>query len=118
MSDETKKWPTDRETLERETELEFLKASGPGGQHRNKRETAVRLTHSPSGVVVVASERRSQHQNRELAMDRLADKLRERNRRKKRRKATLVPKRSKRKRLESKRRRSEVKAARKSPTDY
>jgi hypothetical protein len=51
--------------------VETYRASGPGGQHRNKTESAVRLTHRPTGVVVSAAERRSQHENRSRALARL-----------------------------------------------
>src|SRR4051794_36743875 len=54
---------------------EFFVAGGPGGQHRNKTETPVRLTHSLTGVVVTATERRSQLQNRGAALERLRQKL-------------------------------------------
>ena len=47
------------------------RASGPGGQHRNKVETAIEITHRPSGVTASATERRSQEQNRVVAVDRL-----------------------------------------------
>ncbi|MGQ0614795.1 MAG: peptide chain release factor family protein [Planctomycetaceae bacterium] len=59
-----------------EVRVEFLKASGPGGQHRNKTESGVRLTHLPTGVAVRAVERRSQAQNLSVAWERLAERLR------------------------------------------
>ncbi len=46
-------------------------AGGPGGQHQNKTESAVRATHTPTGLAVVAREERSQHRNKALAMERL-----------------------------------------------
>jgi peptide chain release factor-like protein len=57
--------------LLRECDIEFLRRSGPGGQHRNKVETGVRLLHSPSGVRAQACERRSQAANRRVAIFRL-----------------------------------------------
>jgi hypothetical protein len=51
--------------------LQRTKRSGPGGQHRNKVETAVVITHTPTGIVAEASERRSQDQNRRVAIFRL-----------------------------------------------
>jgi protein subunit release factor B len=68
-------YPTDRASLERDSDIDFFIATGPGGQNRNKVETGVRLTHRPSGTVVAATERRSQHANREAAFERLAAKL-------------------------------------------
>lgn len=108
-------YSTDRETLEHETEMQFVRASGPGGQHRNKAETGVRLVHPPSGVVVNATERRSQHQNRELAFERLVGKLEELNFVPKERKETRKPRSAERKRLKSKHQRSDVKKDRKPP---
>jgi protein subunit release factor B len=67
--------PRDRETLERESEATFFIASGPGGQHRNRNATGVRLLHRPSGIVVTATERRSQAANLEVAYARLARRL-------------------------------------------
>ncbi|MGE5335026.1 MAG: peptide chain release factor-like protein [Nitrososphaerota archaeon] len=70
-------YPTDRASLERDCDIQYFIATGPGGQHRNKVETGVRLTHRPSGVVVTATERRSQRANREAAYERMAAKLEE-----------------------------------------
>lgn len=52
-----------------------LRSSGPGGQHVNKTESAVRATHAPSGMNVTASDQRSQIQNKKLATERLLIKL-------------------------------------------
>ena len=59
------------EVLLLECEEQFFIASGPGGQHRNKTETGVRLIHKPTGFTVTATERRSQLQNRGAALERL-----------------------------------------------
>lgn len=61
----------DEEGLLAECELDTLRASGPGGQKRNKTESAVRLRHRPSGLIVIASESRSQHDNRSVALQRM-----------------------------------------------
>ena len=63
---------------ERELNIETLRASGPGGQHVNRTESAVRVTHRPTGLSVLAQEERSQHLNRRLALARLAARLAER----------------------------------------
>ncbi|XP_074313085.1 uncharacterized protein LOC141648377 [Silene latifolia] len=59
------------EELLNECEMGTFKTSGPGGQHRNKRESAVRLKHRPTGIIAQASEDRSQHMNRASALARL-----------------------------------------------
>ena len=108
-----KKYATDRETLEREVEMEFIRDTGPGGQHRNKRETGVRLVHPPSGITVTATERRSQARNRDEAFARLAERLTELNRPVKKRVPTKIPTAINEKRLTEKKKQAEKKAARK-----
>jgi peptide chain release factor len=61
--------------LASEVRWETMRASGPGGQHVNRTESAVRVTHIPTGIHATASEERSQHRNRKLALARLARKL-------------------------------------------
>ena len=55
--------------------IEFARSSGPGGQNVNKRETAVRIVHTPTGIAVHSSSGRSQEQNRESAMSILRAKI-------------------------------------------
>lgn len=59
------------EELMAQCRLEVFKAPGPGGQHRNKVSSAVRLRHTPTGVTAEATESRSQHDNRRKALGRL-----------------------------------------------
>lgn len=60
--------------------VDAFRSSGAGGQHRNKVSSAIRMTHLPSGIVVTATEERSQHQNRTVAQQRLLDALTARHR--------------------------------------
>ncbi len=59
------------EQLLAQCELDTYRASGPGGQKRNKTSSAVRLRHPPSGLIVIAEESRSQHENRARALRRM-----------------------------------------------
>jgi hypothetical protein len=59
------------DALLEQCDVERLRRSGPGGQHRNKVETAVRLCHRPTGVTAEAGRRRSQAENRAVAVRRL-----------------------------------------------
>ncbi len=66
---------SDVEIKPRDIKVEFFRSSGPGGQNVNKVETAVRVHHLPSGLVVASQESRSQQKNREQAMMLLRTKL-------------------------------------------
>jgi ribosome-associated protein len=117
-----------------EIELRFSRSSGPGGQHAQKTETRVealfdveassalspaqkrRVSAKVDGVLrAVAQDERSQWRNRELAIERLAEVLRDALRVERRRVATKPSASARERRLEEKRRRSETKRLRRSP---
>ena len=126
-----------------EMDWDFVRASGPGGQNVNKVATAVQLRfdakHSPSlpedvrerlirlagkritgeGILIIDARRhRSQEQNRQDAIDRLVELIRKASVRPKIRRPTKPTLASRQKRLEEKRRRSELKRTRKSVSDF
>ena len=117
-----------------EVQLRFSRSSGPGGQHAQRTETRVEATFDVesstaltptqkarairrAGPVLraIAQDERSQWRNRELAVERLVDSLREALRVERPRRATSPPPASRERRLEHKRRRGEVKRLRRSP---
>jgi ribosome-associated protein len=119
-----------------EIELRFSRSSGPGGQHAQKSDTRVdarfdvlasaaltdgqkRRVVARAGPVLraVAQDERSQWRNRELAVERLVDSLREALRVERRRVATKPSARARERRLEDKRRRSELKRQRRPPDE-
>lgn len=65
------------DVAKRDIKEEFYRASGAGGQHRNKTSSAVRLTHVPTNLVAISADERSQHQNREIAFKRLQQRVQE-----------------------------------------
>jgi protein subunit release factor B len=108
--------PESDEDLLRQCEVDTFRASGPGGQHVNKTESAVRLTHLPSGVVVTSQQERSQHRNKALCLQKLRAKIAKLNYRPAKRVPTRVPRSVKNRTLEEKARRSRIKRLRSKPT--
>jgi ribosome-associated protein len=102
----------DRASLRQDVRIDTFRAGGHGGQNLHKTESAVRLTHLPSGVIVVASDTRSQAQNREIAFERLHERLARLNHRPKPRKATRVSRSQREQRIQAKKLRGGVKRLR------
>jgi protein subunit release factor B len=108
--------PESDEELLRECEVETFRASGPGGQHVNKTESAVRLRHLPTGVVVTSRESRSQHRNKATCLTKLRAEVARLNHRPEKRVKTRVPRGAKMRTLEAKARRARVKRLRSKPS--
>ena len=102
----------DDEALLKACEVEYFIASGPGGQHRNTTASGVRLTHPATELSVTATERRSQVQNKGVALDRLREGLEALTFVPKVRRATKPSKGSQKRRLETKKREGTKKALR------
>ena len=108
--------PESDEELLRECEVETFRSSGPGGQHVNKTETAVRVRHLPTGLVVTSREERSQHRNKADCLRKLREKVERLNHRPAKRVPTRVPRAAKLRTLEAKTRRAQVKRLRAKPS--
>ncbi len=102
----------EREVLETEVRIDTYRASGPGGQHVNKTNSAIRLTHEPSGVVVIAQDSSSQFRNKDTAFERLIEKLTKLNHVPKKRFATKPSRAAKERRIVEKKTRAVVKSTR------
>lgn len=107
--------PATNDDLLAECDVETMSAGTKGGQRANKVETAVRLTHRPTGTRVQSRVSRSQFRNKALALSTLRERLEEMNRPTKVRKSTKPTRGSKRRRLEAKRQRAEKKKNRQKP---
>ena len=110
------KLPESDEDLVRECEVETFRSSGPGGQHVNKTESAVRLRHLPSGVVVTSQQERSQYRNKEICLRKLRDKIEQLNYKPPKRVPTRIPRSAKNRTLDEKSRRSQIKRSRTKPS--
>ncbi len=115
MGQPQQKYNTHLDILKHQVILETYRSSGPGGQRKNKVETAVRLKHLPSGITVIATEHRSQAENRKLAFERLRERLIKLNRPRKRRIPTSVSLKGIEKRIEEKKIHSKKKRMRQEP---
>ncbi len=107
--------PGSDEDLLAECEVDTFRSSGPGGQNVNRRETAVRLRHSPTGIVVVCQDERSQYRNKQIALHQLREKLEALSQPTPVRIPTDVSRGAKRRSLAEKRRRAMKKVMRKKP---
>ncbi len=103
------------EELARDCEVQVFRATGPGGQGVNTTDSAVRMKHGPTGIVVTARESRSQFQNRASCLRKLRAELERRGRPPRRRVKTKVPLRSRQCRLNDKHFNAIKKANRRKP---
>ena len=107
--------PDSDEDLLKECNVDTVRAGGKGGQHLNKTESAVRMTHLPTGTVVSCQDERSQYQNKRKCLLQLREKLVALNYRPPKRIPTRKPRSAKEKILETKRKQSQKKQLRQKP---
>ena len=107
--------PDSDEDLLKECNVDTFRAGGKGGQHLNKTESAVRMTHLPTGTVVSCQDERSQYQNKRKCLLQLRGKLVVLNYRPPKRIPTRKPRSAKEKILETKRKQSQKKQLRQKP---
>ena len=107
--------PDSDEDLLKECNVDTFRAGGKGGQHLNKTESAVRMTHLPTGTVVSCQDERSQYQNKRKCLLQIREKLVALNYRPPKRIPTRKPKSAKEKILETKRKQSQKKQLRQKP---
>ena len=109
------KIPTDDVKLLKDCRVDTFRSSGKGGQHANKTDSAIRLTHLPTGLTVICQDERSQFRNKEIAIKRLRSKLKTFEKKRKKRILTRPTTASNERRILSKKMQSEKKQLRKKP---
>ncbi len=107
--------PDSDEEFLKECQIETFRASGKGGQHVNKTESAVRITHLPTGIMTICQDERSQFQNKRKCLIQLRSKLEALNVRLPERIPTQKPRAAKEKILREKKFQSTKKKLRKKP---
>lgn len=107
--------PASDQDLLYDCQVDTFRSSGPGGQNVNTRDTAVRIRHLPSGIVVTCQRERSQLRNKQIALQELRDRLEALNTPKKNRIRTSIPRRVRAMISEQKKQRSLKKDLRKKP---
>lgn len=107
--------PPDDDDLLAECTVSAYRASGKGGQHINVTDSAVRLTHLPTGLVVTSQKERSQYLNKQDCLQKLRKKVEQLNYRKPPRVATRIPRRVRTKNRVQKEKASVKKQRRRSP---
>jgi protein subunit release factor B len=109
-------WPIDDTALLQQCSVFTCRSSGKGGQHVNKTDSAVRLRHAPTGITVYCQRERSQYLNKQIALERLRNKIEALLDKPLPRKKTAIPQREKRKRRQNKKLVAHKKKLRKLPT--